>query len=687
LSPPANHLRYTPQLALVAILSTAIVPANCPQTTTARAEKHSAPADRFGKPATTEQIDRIWISDDAWQARRVAILESPLRQLVDDALRVEAETATLVVDPQRGFSLEEIPTAVLRLKALTVSASCLRDPDSCRAAAHLIKALLRTSGRSDLGRASAALHASVAYAFCHDLWEDAERLAIERLFHAYGKQFQQIGRGNPDNPFNNWWCVTHSGAGLCFLIAQRSQPSAALSLDRELQHVSSFLGNYGDAGHYYEGIGYSLYSSSHWMPLALAAKHLWDRDLAAHAPGARQVGRNLCTLLTCDPPHSTPSRPPRRLIWNDDGGGAPPADLATLLLPMSDGDQDAMHAVLNRIYFGSEEGTGFQIGSGHGHPMWTLLYYPLSPPEVAYGVGLPLTWIDRRTGLVVFRNRYCDGDDVLFAVYAKSFHGGGHEHFDAASFRLLGLGASWAHAGGQAKPEAVYQNVLLRNGQQTDLDREPAPRTGKVVYFAPHARGGSVSIDAGPIYGVGRARRHFAVAFDSHPDIVAVVAIWDEIIDREAQPSQWQWSLCFDQPLELTLPTAQHGFLLRDPLTSASLQGQFGIPESVAIHNAQGPPTKRTFSEGRQQAYPGARYLTATGKDPEAGFFTVLTLQRQTPPEVRFAGASPDRIAVIADALEVRLDRSQWFQGPLRILSLPVDPIGEARDRSAQAAE
>ena len=333
-----------------------------------------------------------------------------------------------------------------------------------------------------------------------------------------------------------------------------------------------------------------------------------------------------------------------------------------------------MHAALHQLYFARKDSTALRIESGHGNPMWTLLYYPIDPPAVAYGEGLPLAWIDRRSGLAVFRNRYQDSNDILFAVYAKSFHGGGHEQFDAGSFRFLGLGSSWAHAGGQAKPEAIYQNVLLRNGKQVDQKRERAPRTGKVIYFAPQEQGGMVSVDVSHVYGTGRVRRHFAIAFDPLPGVAAVAAIWDEIADRDQPASAWQWSLCYEPSLELALDPNARRFQLLRSAPSASLHAHFGTPAALELQAGHGPPTERTFSEGRRQAYPGARYLTAATRDDDPGFCTVLTLQDGAPPAVRFEGSGTACTAIVAESLRIRLDRSKWFQGPLRIAPLADGP-------------
>jgi hypothetical protein len=298
--------------------------------------------------------------------------------------------------------------------------------------------------------------------------------------------------------------------------------------------------------------------------------------------------------------------------------------------------------------------------------MWTLLYYPLGLEERPYGDGLSHRIYDQKTGLAIFRDRYQDASDTVLGIYAKSFHGGGHEHADAGSFRLSGLGAGWAYAGGQAKMAGIYQNVLLKNGKQLlGRDHRYQNRTGKVVYYSPLEDGGSISVDLGQVYESPRVRRHFATAFHPSPEVNTVLAIWDEIIEREE--NEWTWTLCFENHLELELDEPDQAFTLTDTRTGASLRVRFKSTEPLKLESHEGPPSHRTFSNGQSQTYPGSRYITASCRAKSLDLLTVMTLQTGEAPDVGFPDGEEGPDARVGTDIEIQLDRSRWFNGPLRI--------------------
>jgi len=303
------------------------------------------------------------------------------------------------------------------------------------------------------------------------------------------------------------------------------------------------------------------------------------------------------------------------------------------------------------------------IAAGHSHAMWSVLFAPLGSVG-SYDAGGPLRLLDNRHGLAVFRNRYRDADDTVFAVYAKAFHGGGHTHDDAGSFRLRSLGAGWAHAGGQAKPQPWHQNVPLRNGGRPD---GAAQETGKVSYYAAHESGGSVSIDLGRVYRVPRVRRHFAVEFEPFRGVEALVAVWDEIVDDD-EAASWSFPLCYERGLDPEL--LRDGRYTLRSADDATLSVSVGGADRVELADRAGEPSHRVFSEGSRSEYPPARYVAAAVDGFDRGVLTVMTVGRGDAPPVEFAGFGYDLHAVIGGRLVARLDRSRWFNGPLRIHSL-----------------
>ncbi len=614
--------------------------------------------------------ERLWLTDSEWNERRAKILKSELVDLVE-AAQTEAARAFKV---RKVESLEDRRAFVRRLETLTVSVAFNDSRAQAEEAAAISLELLRYE-TSDLGKASIALNVVVAYAFTRHLLKPATRQRLASAIRDYGLSFATIGKGNPDNPFNNWWGVTRSAAGLCLLATLPSFPEVEAPLRNERERVASYLLNYGDGGHYYEGTGYGIYAFSQWGPFALACRASLGVDIAENAPGIQKMGVNVHSLTVPGPQVEGDERLRlgRRVFWNDDGSNFPSPSIASLYFPFSNAlDQIALLGSYNRIGGNAGDRTYLEIDDSHGHALWTLLYYPLGAEPPNYGEGLNRNLFDHKNGLAVFRDRFQDKNDSVFAVYAKSFHGGGHEQQDAGSFRFLSLGTSWAHAGGQAKPQAHYQNVLLKNGIQYDRTNRYQARAGKVSYYAPTENGGSISVDLGAVYGTARVRRHFAIRYAPTPGLRAVIGIWDEIIEKSEEQNEWSWSMCFQQSLQLD--TGSGRFTLTDPTSGATLSGWFSEQHEIESH--EGPPSSRTFSSGFQRDYPGARYLTAHSPESSKGFFTVLVLHEGEQPKLVFQGDGKERRAIINDEVTLSIDQSKWYLGPLRIqLSDSAQPI------------
>lgn len=615
----------------------------------------------------------IWISRETWSRRLARLRSHGLWALVTEAGRVRTSLEHLRPDPN-VTDHAGIQQGRLYLQSLAVCAACGDDAKAAATAYHWIQAELQRPNHSDLGRAASAVAAVAASAACRDFWPHTEAMAIDKLLFDYGKAFNEIQNGNPDNPFNNWWGVTHSAAALCFLAALETIPEAEAEMNREAEKLASYLLNYGDAGHYYEGTGYGLYSFCQWAPFALAYSHRNGQAYAPFAHGCRNMGRLLCTLTvpTADnesrAEDDTAAKLGRRVFWNDDGGSFPDPHVASLLLPIGMENSKALHGCLNRICGLQGDRSILRLSESHGHALWSLMFHPLEETAPSYGEDMPKTQLDQKNGLVVFRNRYKDGDDCVFAVYAKAYHGGGHGQEDAGSFRFMGLGSSWAHAGGQAKPQAVYQNVPLLGGSERVKPAKKHPGTGKLLYYAPNeTSGGSVSVDISQLYPVPRVRRHFALTYDPVPGVDALLGIWEEIINPDAPDTQWHFPLCFESHLQLDLLPDKRHFRLQCPTSSASMSGFYSPCDGFSFEEGQGPPSSRTFSSGKKVDYPGARYLKAGVRGGNLNLLTLLILHRKDLPDICFSGSGLETKAHLGKVLTLSLEASRWTPLPLRV--------------------
>ncbi len=526
--------------------------------------------------------------------------------------------------------------------------------------------LLESSARSDLGRAAHALVSVIAYDLCAQAWPETLRNAVGTRLVALANHLAgtDLSPDNPDNPFNNWWGVTHSAAGLAALCVDGEHPGAEATLALSRDRVRTYLLNYGDRGHYYEGTGYGCYALSHWAPYVLAEHHRGDYDPASLSTGRAWFGVTLMAMTVAraavdDATGALSERLGMRVFWNDDGGAFPSRGIGPLAAALAPAPlQPGLRWMLDRL----DGPLGDRAAASPARGLlWSLLYTPDEPAKPApTPAALPRFLHDQRTGLVLFRSRYQDADDCVVGVYAKTYHGGGHTHEDMGSWRWQGLGAGWAQGGGQAKPEAVFQCVVQRNGQPNK------GRHGQISYLSPAADGlgGSVSLRLGPAAGTRMLDRHFLVDYSGAAGVPCTVAVLDQCMDDEE--SEWTWSLCFERRLECAIDADHGGFTLHDRDGGASCRATVLGPEGVRLAAHEGPATTRRFSSGEVRRYPGARYLTATARGKRVEFFVVFTLQRGTPPPVRLRGGARSPHAQVGNAV-IRLQRGKWYQGPLRL--------------------
>lgn len=562
------------------------------------------------------------------------------------------------------------PPATLEGLAAWIEASAVSHlltgrTDQALATGDAVRVLLDREAPSDLSRALQIQAAVIGYDLCAQAWprDQKDAIAGRLLALAHRLAGTDLSPDNPDNPFNNWWGVTHAAAGLAALCLRGEHAGADALLALSRDRIRTHLLNYGDRGHYYEGTGYGCYALSHWAPYVLAERHIGEFDPGALAPGIAWFGVTLLAQTVARPQIDDATGLPRtalgaRLVWNDDGGSFPARGIGPLCAALApEALRPALRGQLDRLNGPLGDRSAAAAGPGL---LWTLLYTPDEAPPGVHPAPLPRFVYDQRTGLVLFRNRYQDADDTVVGVYAKTYHGGGHTHEDLGAWRWQGLGAAWAQGGGQAKPEAVFQCTVQCNG------RPNTGRHGQVSYLSPgpDGSGGSVSLRLGPSAGVRRLDRHFLVDFSGAAGADTLVVVVDECMADE--PSTWTWSLCFERRLECRIDADGRGFTLRDPHGGATCRATLLQPGTATLAVHEGPSTHRRFSDGSERTYAGARYLTATAEGREVTFAVAFTAQRGSAPVVRALADDAGLLAGIGD-VRVRLARGKWFHGPLRL--------------------
>ncbi len=619
------------------------------------------------KANPTPSPPRLWITPEALAARRRQFNAGPLADAVQ-SWRAEGERLLQGDCDEAGAPLFERKLRMERAVDLCATLYLATgEPSYARAAVD--GALRNTTLGIDscLGRAAQAKRCAIALDTCGAAADPASTMELVAKTAELARDFVNISQGNPDNPFNNWWGVTHSAEGLAALAALPYDASLRGIFEAAAEKVRFYVSHYGEHGHCYEGTGYGQYAFSHWAPFVLAARHAAGSDLVGEYVGIARMGA-LIAAMTVALPHradalgaDAPEKLGRRIFWNDDGGNGGFTGIGMMHFALTDARyRSSLRGFCDSLH--GDHGDG-AYKEAQTDLLWTFLYYPLDtaaePPEAT----LPLSPADFRTGLAVFRNRYRDSDDCVFGAYAKNWHGGGHAHDDAGSFRFVGLGGEWAQNGGQAKFGPENQCAILVDGRQKPKGWPTVP--GKILYHAAYpAGGGAVSLRLDKTYNVARLDRHFAVDYSGKLGCEAIIAVHDRLWDKEER--EWTWTLCLGPGTEFEAKPGGGGFILRRPASDAVLDAAFLQPQPVTVELVEGPASERTFSNGAHRVYPGVRHVRASVRAKQTEFLVVFSLCRgKVPPWTRTE--RNDVVAAACGDVEIALEMSRWHEGPLRI--------------------
>jgi hypothetical protein len=612
---------------------------------------------------------RLWIGPAGLDALRAKARSGTPALIAETARRTsllsDDDLVAEMSSPTQAFGLRA--AAQRRAQCAAIAHLLDGDPRHARSGLNAIRILFEQD-HSDLGRASDALHAVLVWDWCRSAWTPEERDEIGRWLVKTALSFEVANKGNPDNPFNNWWGVTHSAAGLCAMAVQGEYSGAEVILTRARERVRSYLTNYGDRGHYYEGTGYGAYSMSQWGPFITAARHADGIDLLEYCPGLHWLPSTVHAMTVIRPARSDsepPASPPgtgMRISWNDDGGQASHNGDIPIMFALAPREQlPALRWFYDRIQGELGDRT---FAAGWCGLAWSLLYYPSDIPAAVPEGLLPKTVVDNRNGLIIFRNRYRDADDTVFGAYAKAYKGGGHQHEDAGSWRLMSHGHLWAMAGGQAKTGPESQCALIKNpGNAHELPTKGKHKTGQVSYITRSDDGETASVDL-RITGCYEARlvdRKFALDFSGRSGADVLLACLDTVWDH--QDADWAWTLSFDQALRPELGDSWFKLHAHD---GTSLLARWISPQGVSLSLNPGQPTERTFANGHTIHYPAVPAIMARHRGTKFDYFCIMTITRGTHPECHIEGQGGDAVVRVGPRV-VRLQKGTWYHGPVRI--------------------
>lgn len=292
--------------------------------------------------------------------------------------------------------------------------------------------------------------------------------------------------------------------------------------------------------------------------------------------------------------------------------------------------------------------------------IYTWLHYPVQGEPREPGALMPRVWHAETKGLVVFRNRFEDSDDIVFQLHAKGPVSGGQHYFDAGSLRLHGLGHAWAFVGIHSPNQGIRQmepvvhlpgvdsNVSLP-GKITNVSADERTGSGSatvdlgLLFTNRHegtSRGALVSLDGRILdellvkTGI-EATRTVAADYSGKSGSPALFVLVDRVTGGGKKVWHWQLPDLFDsenRPLEgVSLRIDGGAFTIKQG--DASLRGTSVSPARVMLTHERGMVDYRWYQTPKQAKM---NALTATVPDSieDQPFVWVLTLQRGEAPRV-----------------------------------------------------
>lgn len=360
-----------------------------------------------------------------------------------------------------------------------------------------------TVSSRQLSLSQGTISVAMAYDFCHDAWDPAYREEISADLMAQGsQQFAESGPGWNGSVDSNWWGIRYSGAAMAFLATDEPLADTRLDLARD-ELLKYVLRNLSDSplsrGAIPEGMGYTMYPWQMIAPFLIADRVVNGEDMSLVAPGLNEMpwwpwffalrlpwvsGNGL--LYGLHP------------AWQDDGTRMGSGGEFALAFPFAPSRYQAGLKWKYDRFRGLEGDQTFELS--RAGCVWAYLFYPdiiaKENPSTAWG----LNYVDRHDGLLLFRNRFLDGDDILTALRCRSrdidrrIHNGP----DFNGLRIWGLGTPWIMGGGGNTRMDGQSTVMRRAALSVNggVNRGKGIPEGTILnhLFLPDGSGFSVSL-------------------------------------------------------------------------------------------------------------------------------------------------------------------------------------------------
>jgi hypothetical protein len=192
---------------------------------------------------------------------------------------------------------------------------------------------------------------------------------------------------------------------------------------------------------------------------------------------------------------------------------------------------------------------------------------PLNPSVLGWQ-----QYVDEEQGVVLFRNRFQNKNDIVAAFTTTSRRVQGHSGFDNLTFRILGLDNLWAIGAGRTGKVAGQTNLFPLKNADKKKNRGKAGTLEEYEFFS---HGSGYAIGQGSCLGVNDHRRYFAAHYDEKSRAEALFVV----VDSSRNGARWR----LNTPAFNKIRFKEDGFVIEGP-NGASLRARvFGQPQTLEL--------------------------------------------------------------------------------------------------------
>ena len=444
-----------------------------------------------------------------------------------------------------------------------------------------------------LTRAAVLQKMAFTYDFCFEAWTQEQRNLVNgQLYKLIYSTSANMGFDANYNLVSNWMGVRWGSVLFASLVWDNPNPDRPSIVQPLLWDAQKRLSDHLERNVYPEGwsaesIGYHIYNWSFVGPALIAFQNQQQKPSPAAiqsiAPQLEHAVKGIAsTALNIETSRGKwgikPDLPDDGLNLGD--------GLFSMALRLYPSEQIPlikwMHDYLKEENF------------------YSLLYYRqtqnVDNPEIANW----LNFSDSTQGVVTFRNRYRDDNDIVAVFNTSNRRVAGHKGPDVNTFRILGLGVPWIIGGGRTNLVAGQTNLFP--GPIDPSDKGDMRTVGKLVNHSFQSDGSGEAVGIGSSMGVEGHVRKWMVDYSGETGAAAVFVIsdWSE------NGKVWR----INTPEFIDVKIDVDGFRLTAP-NGASMQAHFfGKGEQIDITSGRvryGGETIRLNTgilfQGNQYAY------------------------------------------------------------------------------------